>query len=69
MAHGSKLLKLVESGDQVVIRRRGVPVALLAAAPNPPAVTLGFMPGDVNEEASLAPLNQDELRLWGGGLL
>jgi prevent-host-death family protein len=63
--HLSRLLDQVQAGDEVVITRRGVPTAVLNAVPAKHGVLLGFMPGAVNEEQAMAPLDDDELRLWG----
>jgi hypothetical protein len=40
-------------------------VAVLTPAISAQKPTFGFMPGDVDEAASLAPLDADELRRWG----
>ncbi|MDR1394372.1 MAG: hypothetical protein LBJ62_10520 [Bifidobacteriaceae bacterium] len=40
-------------------------LALLTGLPERGEVQLGFMPGEVDEEASMAPLDGDELSLWG----
>jgi prevent-host-death family protein len=62
----SRLLDQVSGGAEVVIQRRGRPVAVLTAV-SAPAVRLGFMPGAVDEAASMAPLDAAELALWEGG--
>jgi len=63
----SKLLAKAQAGEQVVIERRGDPVAVLSAATSKRVPTFGFMPGDVDEDESMAPLDADELKLWGIG--
>jgi prevent-host-death family protein len=63
--HLSRLLDRVQAGEQVVIERRGDPVAVLAPASSARVPSFGFMPGEVDEAASMAPLDADELRLWG----
>jgi prevent-host-death family protein len=44
----SKLLDLVESGEDVIIIRRGKPVAKLIAAPQQPKPILGGMKGEIS---------------------
>lgn len=64
-AHLSALLARVEAGEEVVIARRGTPVATLAAsAPRPRP--LGFVAGSV-PESFFEPLTADELAAWERG--
>ena len=63
----SRLLARVEAGEDVVIARRGEPVARLVAC-NPPArrrpdVLKGKI---VVPDSFLDPLPEDELRAWEG---
>ena len=62
--HLSQLLARVEAGEEVVIARRGKPVATLAAttpAPRP----MGFVEGSV-PDSFFDPLPQEELDRWNG---
>lgn len=65
--HLSALLEAVEAGEEVLITRRGKPVARLVPV-RPARVRLGSLKGLVapppNE--TFAPMDQDELRLWEG---
>ena len=62
--HLSELLARVEAGEEVVIARRGRPVATLARAA-PGQRVLGFVEGSVSE-AFFEPLPEDELARWEG---
>ncbi|MDR1432545.1 MAG: type II toxin-antitoxin system prevent-host-death family antitoxin [Propionibacteriaceae bacterium] len=55
--HLSRLLDKVSAGEQVIIERRGEPVALLSATPAKNIPRFGLMPGKVNDEAAMAPLS------------
>ena len=58
-----------EAGEEVVIARAGVPVARLV--PVAPALRrrFGAYAGlfEVDDEELLAPLPEEEIRLWDGG--
>ena len=62
--HLSQLLAQVEAGEEVVIARRGKPVATLAAA-HPAPRPMGFVEGSV-PDSFFDPLPQDELDRWNG---
>lgn len=62
--HLSELLARVEAGEEVVIARRGKPVATLAAthpAPRPASFVDYTVP-----DSFFDPLPQDELDRWNG---
>ncbi|MCY4661588.1 MAG: type II toxin-antitoxin system prevent-host-death family antitoxin [Acidobacteria bacterium] len=64
----SRLLAQVEAGEEVVIARRGTPVARLVAcrpmAKRQPDVLKGRT---ALTDAFVDPLPEDELKLWEGG--
>jgi prevent-host-death family protein len=62
----SKLLADVERGDDVVIARRGKPVARLVRYERPKERKLGWLklPGPI-DPAAFDPMTEDELREWG----
>ena len=62
--HLSDLLARVEAGEQVVIARRGTPVATLAAT-DPAPRPMGFVGGSV-PDSFFDPLPQEELDRWNG---
>jgi prevent-host-death family protein len=62
----SKLLKLAESGETVIIVRRGIPVARLTPLPPPAARRLGWDPGPV-PEAELRPMTDEEAERFLNG--
>lgn len=63
--HLSRLIQLVEAGEEVVIERHGEPVARLVAADSKRKPILGFyagrftVPEDFND-----PLPEEELSAW-----
>lgn len=65
-SHLSKLLARVERGEEIVITRRGKPIARLTAFGQPPTRELGFMPGLHVPDSFLEPLPEEELRAWEG---
>ena len=64
----SRLLACAEQGDEVFIARKGVPVVrLVPVAPQAPR-RFDMFPLKLSDEAvaaSLAPLDESELGLWG----
>ncbi|MBA3605457.1 MAG: type II toxin-antitoxin system prevent-host-death family antitoxin [Actinomycetota bacterium] len=62
----SKLLAEVEGGDDVVIARRGKPVARLVRYKRKERAALGSLklPGPI-DPAAFDPMTDDELREWG----
>jgi prevent-host-death family protein len=64
--HLSKLLADVEAGDEVVIARRGQPVARLVRYQRERR-PLGFLqlPGPPIDPSVFDPMSDDELREWG----
>lgn len=62
----SKLLAAVEAGDEVVIARRGTPIAKLVKYERPKRPPLGWLklPGPI-DPAAFDPMTDDELREWG----
>ena len=62
----SRLLREVEAGQEVVIRRGGLPVAKLVAIPSREPRPLGEDVGTYEVPDDLdAPLTDDELRAFG----
>ncbi len=62
----SRLIEEVLAGEEVLIVRRGRPVAwLVPAEPDSARRPLGFVPGSV-PDAFFEPLPEDELRAWEG---
>jgi prevent-host-death family protein len=59
----SRLLVAAERGQEVIIARSGKPVVKLVPMPEVATRELGFIPGEVSDEA-LRPLDADELRYW-----
>lgn len=63
----SRLLVLVAEGEEVVIARRGVPVARLVACNPKGKRRFGAMKGTIAvDDGILEPLPEDELTLWEG---
>ena len=63
----SRLLALAEDGEEVVIVRRGEPVARLVACRPKGKRRFGAMKGQiVVDEGILDPLPEEELALWEG---
>lgn len=64
----SRLLAQVEAGEEVVIARRGQPVARLVSCKPGGKRQFGAMKGKIAlTDAFFAPLPEDELKLWTGG--
>ena len=65
--HLSALLEAVEAGEEVLITRRGKPVARLVPA-RPARVRLGSLKGLVAPppDDAFAPMDEDDLRVWEG---
>ena len=62
----SRLLAQVEAGEEVVIARRGAPVARLVACRPGGGRRPDVLKGkSALADAVLEPLPEDELRLWG----
>lgn len=68
----SQLIEMVEHGEEVIIARNGKPVAKLNAIKANKSL-LGAGIGDPNyrghlltEEEMLAPMDEEELKLWYG---
>lgn len=59
----SQLLARVESGEDVVIARGGVPVARLVPVQDVPPRPVGFVPV-VTDETFFDPMPDDELAAW-----
>ena len=65
-AHLSRLLAQVEAGEDVVIARRGVPVARLVRYKG--ERQFGVLKGKILiPDSFFDPLPEDELKLWEGG--
>ncbi|MDR3067920.1 MAG: type II toxin-antitoxin system prevent-host-death family antitoxin [Cellulomonas sp.] len=67
-ANLSRLLAAAERGDDVVIARKGVPVVRLVPVAPQAGRVFDLFPGGLSDEAaaaSLAPLDEADLRLWG----
>ena len=64
----SRLLALVEAGEEVVIARRGAPVARLVACKPRGERQPGVLKGKITvTDAFFEPLPEEELKLWEGG--
>lgn len=64
----SRLLTQVEAGEEVVIARRGQPVAQLVRCKPKGKRRFGAMKGKIAlTDAFFEPLPEDELKLWEGG--
>jgi prevent-host-death family protein len=65
--HLSALLEAVEADEEVLITRRGKPVARLVPA-RPARVRFGSLKGIVAPPSDdiFAPMGEDELRAWEG---
>ena len=64
----SRLLTQVEAGEEVVIARRGQPVARLVQCKPKGKRRFGAMKGKIAlTDAFFEPLPEDELKLWEGG--
>lgn len=63
----SRLLKRVEAGEEVVLARRGRPVARLVRYKPRGKRRFGAMKGKIKiTDAFFEPLPQEELKLWEG---
>lgn len=63
----SRLLERAHAGEEIVIAKNGRPYARLVPLESPKR-TLGFLEGRLTVPAEfLAPLEEEELRLWEGG--
>lgn len=60
----SRLLKMVDVGEEVVIANRGLPVAKIISYDRPSKRQLGFVKGTL-PESFFEPLNEEELEAWG----
>lgn len=65
--HLSRLLVQVEAGEEVIVARRGKPVAMLTAF-KPKKRELGFLRGKITipDDGFFDPLTDEELRDWWG---
>ena len=64
----SRLLAQVEAGEEVVIARRGRPVARLVPCQPKGKRQFGAMKGQIKiTDAFFEPLPEEELKLWEGG--
>jgi prevent-host-death family protein len=64
----SRLLAQVEAGEEVVIARRGRPVARLVRCQPEGKRQFGAMKGKIKiTDAFFEPLPEEELKLWEGG--
>ena len=62
----SKLIAAVESGDEVIIARRGKPVARLVKYERKQRAPLGWLKLDGPiDPSAFDPMTDDELRAWG----
>jgi prevent-host-death family protein len=63
----SRLLAAVEAGEDVVIARRGTPVARLVKYERPQRAPWGSLklPGPPIDPSVFDPMTDDELREWG----
>ena len=64
----SRLLAQVEAGEDIVIARRGQPVARLVSCKPRSKRQFGAMKGKIAlTDAFFEPLPEDELKIWTGG--
>ena len=64
----SRLLAQVETGEEVIIARRGQPVARLVRCQPKGKRQFGAMKGQIKiTDAFFEPLPEEELKLWEGG--
>lgn len=65
--HLSRLLEAVERGEEVVIARRGKPVARMIRYERKPRPPLGSLklPGPPIDDSVWDPITDDEAREWG----
>lgn len=64
----SRLLAQVEAGEDIVIARRGQPVARLVSCKPRSKRQFGAMKGKIAlTDAFFDPLPEDELKIWTGG--
>ena len=64
----SQLLAQVEAGEEVVIARRGEPVARLVRCKRRGKRQFGAMKGQVDiDDSFFDPLPEEELKAWEGG--
>ena len=64
----SRLLAQVEAGEEVVIARRGEPVARLVSCKPRGKRQFGAMKGQIVVDDSIFdPLPEEELKVWEGG--
>ena len=66
----SQLLEMAERGEDVIVARNGKPVARLVPM-EPKRSILGIGVGDPNyrdlpEELAVAPIDEEDLKLWYG---
>ena len=59
----SKLLERVRAGEEIIIARRGIPVARLCPMDPPKKRTPGLLKGQV-DDAFFEPLPEEELESW-----
>ena len=63
----SKLLALVEAGEEVVIARNGKPVARLVKCKPKGKPKFGVLKGKIKiHESFYDPMTEEELKLWKG---
>lgn len=61
--HFSRLVDRAHAGEEIIIAKAGTPYARLVPLAEPPARTLGFLPGYL-DDAFFEPLPDDELAGW-----
>lgn len=59
----SRLLVLVENGEEVVIARHGKPIAKLEAYAPPPKIRFGFLDVSLPDDF-FDPMTEEELAEW-----
>ncbi len=65
--HLSRLLALVEAGEDVTIARNGKPVARLVPCERPGKRQFGLLKGRIKlDESFFEPLPEEELAAWEG---
>lgn len=61
--HLSRILEDVRAGEEIILAKRGVPIAKLVPVEEPSKRRLGFLNGRLTD-AFFEPLPEDEMRHW-----
>lgn len=61
--HLSRILEDVRAGEEIILAKRGVPIAKLVSVEEPSKRRLGFLNGRLTD-VFFEPLPEDEMRHW-----